>query len=263
MRLLFIGDVFGAPGRQAVQEILPGLRRDRKIDVVVANGENASHGRGITQKTADILFQAGVDVITTGNHAFDIVEAFPYFESETRLVRPANYSKAAPGRGYVVLDILGGVQLAVINLIGRIHMEPVDCPFAKVDEILEDLRSKSDIIFVDMHAEATSEARAMGWHLDGKVAAVLGSHTHVPTADEEILPQGTAYITDVGMTGPYRSVIGMDLEPVLNKYRTGLRTKFQPATEDIRFCGALVDIEESTGKATHIERVCETLGAAS
>lgn len=262
MRLLFIGDVFGAPGRRAIQEILPGLRRDQRIDVVVANGENVCHGRGVTQKTAEQLFEAGVDVITTGNHAFDMADAIPYFESEKRLLRPANYQEKSPGRGHIVIDVLGGVELAIINLIGRIHMEPADCPFAKIDLLLEDLKNQSDVIFVDMHAEASSEARAMGWYLDGKVAAVLGSHTHVPTADEEILPQGTAYITDVGMTGPYRSVIGMDSEPVIRKFRTGLRSKFQPASEDVRLCGAWVDIEESTGRAHHIERVCYKLGGA-
>lgn len=256
MRLLFIGDVFGGPGRHAVQEFLPKLKIERKLDVVIANGENVSHGRGITQKTAEILFQVGVDVITTGNHAYDISDVFPYFESQKNLLRPANYPAQAPGRGHVVLDVLGGINLGVINLIGRVGMDPVDSPFSKVDQLLEELKGCTDILFVDMHAEATSETRAMGWYLDGKVAAVLGSHTHVQTADEEVLPGGTAYITDTGMTGPHHSVIGMAIDPVLKKYTTGVRHRFEPATDDIRFCAALVEIEESTGLATGIERIC-------
>lgn len=259
MNLLFIGDVFGRPGRTAIEKILPSLKMEKAIDVVVANGENVSHGRGITQKTAQVLFDLGVDVITTGNHAFDIPDVLSYFESEKRLLRPANYKKGTPGRGYVLVDVLGGIQLAVVNLIGRVQMGLADCPFLKAEEILMEIQNQADIIFVDMHAEATSESRAMGWHLDGKVAAVLGSHTHVPTADEEILPGGTAYQTDVGMTGPYRSIIGMDVETVLAKFRTGMHHKFQPATEDIRLCGALVRIEESNGKATSIERIDERL----
>lgn len=259
MKILFIGDVFGAPGRQAVQEFVPKLKRERALDVVIANGENVSHGRGITEKTASLLFEAGVDVITTGNHAYDIQDSFPYFASEKRLLRPANYPKTSPGRGYGIFDVLGGIQLAVVNLIGRIHMDPVDCPFAAIDRVLDEIKVEADVIFVDMHAETTSESRAMGWHLDGKVGAVLGSHTHVQTADEELLPQGTAYLTDAGMTGPYRSVIGMGVEPVLEKFRTGIRSRFKPAAKDIRLCGAIVDLEESTGLATNIERICERL----
>jgi metallophosphoesterase (TIGR00282 family) len=159
----------------------------------------------------------------------------------------------------VILDVLGGIHLAVINLIGRVHMDPAENPFTRADELLVDLKGKTDIFFVDMHAEATSETRAMGWYLDGRVAAVLGSHTHVPTADEEILPRGTAYLTDAGMTGPYHSVIGMAVEPVLHKFLTGVRRPFEPATEDVRFCAALVDVEESTGLATHIERICQRI----
>jgi hypothetical protein len=238
-----------------VKQVLPGLKGEYKIDAVIANGENACHGKGITESTATDLFKAGVDVITTGNHAFDHKEAFPYFASQKTLLRPANYSAKAPGRGHVVLDVLGGVELCVINLIGRVHMDPADCPFTKADELLGEMKGRADVIIVDMHAEATSETRAMGWHLDGRVAAVLGSHTHVPTADEEILPGGTAYLSDAGMTGPYHSVIGMAIEPVLHKFRTGVKRRFEPATEDVRFCAALVEVEESTGMATRIERI--------
>lgn len=259
MKLLFIGDVFAQAGRKAVKEILPRLRQDRGVDVVIANGENAAHGRGISERTAQELFSSGVDVITTGNHAFDVEESIHYFFREKYLLRPANYAAAAPGQGFVIKEILGGVQLAVINLIGRVHMSPADCPFIAADRLVSELKHQADIIFVDMHAEATSEMRAMGWHLDGKVAAVLGSHTHVQTADEEILPGGTAYLSDAGMTGPYRSVIGIERDSALQKFKTGLKVPFQPAKEDIRFCGALVEIEESTGLAQKIERICEPL----
>lgn len=255
MNLLFIGDIFGEPGRQAVQNLLPGLRQERKIDFVVGNGENVAHGKGITQKTADQLFAAGIDVITTGNHAFDQHEVHDYFKRQPKLIRPANYSAISPGRGFVLVDLYAGLKIGVINLIGRINMEPADCPFAAVDRVLAEIKGQADIVFVDMHAETTSESRAMGWHLDGRVAAVIGSHTHVQTADEEIMPRGTAFLTDAGMTGPYRSVIGMRIDNVLRKFQTGIKSRFDPAEGDVRFCGALVEIEESTGLARKIERV--------
>jgi 2',3'-cyclic-nucleotide 2'-phosphodiesterase len=255
MNLLFIGDVFGEPGRVAVQKILPELKSQRSIDFIVANGENIAHGKGITVSTAESLFSAGVNVITTGNHAFDQHEVHKYFQSEPRLIRPENYGNASPGRGHVIQEVYGGVTIGVINLAGRVHMEPADCPFAAADRLLEEMRGRADIVFVDMHAEATSESRAMGWYLDGRVAAVLGSHTHVQTADEEILPKGTAFITDVGMTGPYRSIIGMKIDIALKKFRTGIRSRWEPASEDVRFCGAIVEIEESNGLARKIERI--------
>lgn len=255
MNLLFIGDIFGEPGREAVKSVLPGLKAERKLDFIVANGENVAHGKGITVKLAEELFAAGVDVVTTGNHAFDQSEVHEYFGRQPRLLRPENYSSLTPGRGHVIREVFSGVTVGVINLAGRVHMEAANCPFAAADQVLEDKGSKADIWFVDMHAEATSESRAMGWHLDGRVAAVLGSHSHVPTADEEILPQGTAYLTDAGMTGPYRSVIGMKIPQVLKKFRTGLKSRYEPATDDVRFCAALVEIEESNGKARRIERI--------
>jgi len=255
MNLLFIGDIFGEPGRRAIKEFLPDLKRTHKIDFVVANGENVAHGKGITPSLADELFSLGIDVITSGNHAFDKLEIVSYYKKQKKLLRPANYPHQNPGKGHVVLDILGGVSLAVVNLIGRIHMAAADCPFAAVDKVLAELKGVADIIFVDMHAETTSETRAMGWYLDGKVAAVLGSHTHVQTADEEILPQGTAFLTDAGMTGPYKSVIGMEIEPVLSKFKTGIKTRWNPASEDVRVCGAVVEIEESNGRARSIERI--------
>ncbi|HKX12124.1 MAG TPA: TIGR00282 family metallophosphoesterase [bacterium] len=255
MNLLFIGDIFGEPGRLAVQQLVPKLRQERGIDVVVANGENVAHGKGITAKTAEQLFAAGIDVITTGNHAFDQHEVHDYFKRQPRLLRPENYPAVSPGRGYTVVEVYAGVKLGVINLIGQIHMEPAESPFAAADRVLAELKGRADVIFVDMHAEATSEARAMGWHLDGRVAAVLGSHTHVQTADEEIMPKGTAFLTDAGMTGPYRSIIGMKLDNVLRKFQTGIKSRFEPAEGDVRFCGAIVEIEESSGLARKIERV--------
>jgi len=255
MNLLFIGDIFGEAGRLAVRTLLPDLKKERRLDFVVANGENVAHGKGITPKGAEQLFAAGVDVITTGNHAFDQADSLDYFRRQSRLLRPENYPGGSPGKGHAVAEVYAGIRVAVVNLIGRIHMEPADCPFAAVDRVLADLQGKADIIFVDMHAEATSETRAMGWHLDGRVAAVLGSHTHVQTADEEILPQGTAYLTDVGMTGPYRSVIGMKVDNVLRKFRFGIKSRFEPADGDPRLCAAVVEIEESTGLARKIERL--------
>ncbi|MCE9625660.1 MAG: TIGR00282 family metallophosphoesterase [Deltaproteobacteria bacterium] len=255
MNLLFIGDIFGEPGRNAVQDLVPKLRQERKIDFVIGNGENVAHGKGITQKTAEQLFAAGIDVITTGNHAFDQHEVHDYFRRQPKLLRPVNYGAASPGRGHVVVEVYAGVKVGVINLAGRINMEPADCPFAAVDRILAEMKGSADIVFVDMHAEATSESRAMGWHLDGKVAAVVGSHTHVQTADEEVMPKGTAFLTDAGMTGPYRSVIGMRIDNVLRKFQTGIKSRFDPAEGDVRFCGALVEVEESTGLARKIERI--------
>lgn len=255
MNLLFIGDIFGEPGRHAVQTLLPDLRRERKIDIVVGNGENVAHGKGITAKTAEQLFAAGIDVITTGNHAFDQHEVHDYFKRQPKLLRPANYAAASPGRGWVVVEVYAGVKLGVVNLIGRINMEPADCPFTAADRVLAELKGHADIVFVDMHAETTSESRAMGWHLDGRVAAVIGSHTHVQTADEEIMPRGTAFLTDAGMTGPYRSIIGMRIDNVLRKFQTGIKSRFEPAEGDVRFCGALVEIEESNGLARKIERI--------
>lgn len=255
MNILFIGDIFGKAGREIVEDLLPELRQRHRLDFIVANGENIAHGLGVTRETAQALFKSGVHVVTTGNHAFDQVESHAYFKQEPRLLRPENFSKLAPGRGYVVQEVYAGVKIAVINLIGRVHMDPADCPFAAADRVLAEVHGEADIVFVDMHAEATSEARAMGWYLDGRVAAVLGSHSHVQTADEEILPKGTAYLTDAGMTGPYHSIIGIKIEASLQKFTTQVRAKFEPATGSPRFCGAIVEVEESTGLARKIERI--------
>jgi len=255
VKLLFIGDIFGEPGRNAVKKLLPELRVEHKLDFVIGNGENVAHGKGITPKLAEDLFSFGIDVITTGNHAFDQAECHDYYKRQPKLLRPENYQAAVPGKGHYICEVFSGVKLGIVNLIGQVHMEPADNPFVAIDRLLEAKGSDADIWFVDMHAEATSEARAMGWHLDGRVAAVLGSHTHCPTADEEIMPEGTAYLTDAGMTGPYRSVIGMRIPQVLKKFRTGLKSRYEPASDDVRFCAAMVDVEESTGKAKRIERI--------
>lgn len=257
MKILFIGDVFGEAGKKVLLQKVPEYRSKQSIDFVVANGENVHRGRGLKIRDAEEFFSCGVDVITTGNHAFDQIELIDYYKKQSKIIHPANYSHYSPSKGYVVCDVYSGVKIGVMNLAGRIHMEPADCPFEAADRILADIKPEADIVFVDMHAEATSESRAMGWHLDGRVAAVLGSHTHVQTADEEILPQGTAYITDAGMTGPYRSVIGMKVEGPLKKFRTGIRSPYEPGTEDVRFCAVIVDVQENTGKATAIQRIQE------
>lgn len=256
MKILFIGDIFGETGKNlAIQKV--SEYRAQGVDFVVANGENVYKGKGIKIRDAEELFSSGVDVITTGNHAFDQYELIDYFKKQNKILHPANYSRYSPSKGYVLSEVYSGVHVGVVNLAGRVHMESANCPFEAIDKILEEIKSKAEIIIVDMHAEATSEARAMGWYLDGQVSAVLGSHTHVQTADEEILPQGTAYITDAGMTGPYRSVIGMKIDGPLKKFRTGIRNQYEPAQEDPRFCAVLMEIEENSGKARSIQRIQE------
>ena len=259
MKLLFIGDIFGEVGKELVQKRVPYYRSEKKVDVVIANAENVSKGRGIKIKDAEALFASGVDVLTSGNHAFDYDETIQYFKANPRVLHPANYGKSSPGKGWIVYETSQKVKVGVLNLAGRIFMGPADCPFEKSNEILEEMKSQTNFIIVDMHAEATSEARALGWHLDGRVSAVLGSHRHVQTADEEILPQGTAYLTDAGMTGPYRSVIGMKIEGPLQKFRTGIKIPYQAASEDPRFCGVLLELDSKTGKALSIERIQERI----
>lgn len=259
MRILFIGDIFGRPGRTIVRERLAGLVRDHKVDLVIANGENAAAGFGITPQLAEELFDLGIEVITTGNHVWDKREIMEYFEMadgphspSRRLLRPANFSPGLPGTG-VYQGRKGDIPYAVINLQGRVFMASNDDPFRKVDELLAKIDAK--VIFVDLHAEATSEKISMGWYLDGRVTAVVGTHTHIPTADEHVLPNGTAYITDVGMTGPYDSVIGVKKELVVEKFLNNLPVRFEAATGDVRLCGVLVDCDQKTGKARSIERV--------
>lgn len=251
MRVLMIGDVVGKPGRQAVRALTPRLRRELKADVVIANGENAAAGRGLTPATARELFEAGVDVITSGNHIWDQKEIIPFLDGEALVLRPANYPPAAPGRGLLTFK-----GLTVLNLQGRSFMVDIDDPFRVADQALESLPAGATVL-VDMHAETTAEKSAMAWYLDGRVAAVLGTHTHVPTADARILPGGAAYVCDVGMVGPRDSVIGNDVSAVLQRFLTGMPTRLPVAESSavVQFNAVLVDIDETANRARSIERI--------
>jgi metallophosphoesterase (TIGR00282 family) len=251
MKVLCIGDIFAKPGRRALQANLPELKGEYAIDVVIANGENAAGGRGLTVETSDEIFAAGVDFITSGNHIWEQREFVPRLNDEAAILRPYNYPPAAPGRGIAQND-----EIAVINLMGRVFMGiDVDDPFRAVDRALKEVAG-AKVVIVDFHAEATSEKVAMGWYLDGRVSAVVGTHTHVPTADARVLPGGTAFVSDLGMTGPRNSVIGMKKEQVLNKFLTQLPGRFTPEESGPRtFNSVLIDIDETTGKARSIERV--------
>ncbi len=253
-RVLLTGDCMGRPGRRVLEERLDDLRREREIDLVVANVENAAGGFSITPRIAEDLFAAGVDVMTSGNHIFDKKEVLEFIVREPRLLRPANYAPGVPGRGRWTGRVKG-VPVAVINLQGRVFMPPCDDPFRCAEAQLAAIGGGHQVILVDFHAETTSEKMALGRFLDGRVSAVVGTHTHVQTADEQILPGGTAYLTDLGMTGPHDGVIGMTTEPVLERFRTGLANKFEPATGEVRLHGLLVEIDESSGQATHVERI--------
>jgi len=255
MRILFIGDVFGRTGRDLVRQGLPVLTARYAIDAVIANVENAASGAGITRETGDALLRHGVDVMTTGNHVWDKREALTYIGAEPRLLRPLNMASAAPGRGTFVARIAEGKPLGVVNAMGRVFMPPVDNPFEAVAAAVDRLARECRIIVVDMHAEATAEKIAMGWHLDGRVAAVVGTHTHVQTADARILPGGTAYITDVGMTGPHDSIIGMERALVLDRFVTGLPARMEPASENPRLQAVVIDADERTGLAREIVRL--------
>jgi metallophosphoesterase (TIGR00282 family) len=255
MNILFIGDIVGRPGRDLVHRGLRGLVEHYGIDLVIANAENSANGFGITRDIGHTLLEWGVDVMTSGNHIWDKKEALEYIVTEPRLLRPANYPAGVPGRGSYVAQTGDGRAIGVINLMGRVFMVPIDDPFAVALREIEAIRHKTRIIFVDMHAEATSEKIAMGWHLDGKVTAVVGTHTHVQTADDRILPNGTAYLTDAGMTGPHDSIIGMEREPSLARFLNGMPTKFEPATGNPRLNGAVIEADEKTGRATKITRI--------
>ncbi|BAF59485.1 MAG: TIGR00282 family metallophosphoesterase [Pelotomaculum sp.] len=255
MRLLMIGDVVGRSGRRAVKANLSCLKKEFGLDLVIANGENAAGGKGITRDVAQELFSAGVDVLTMGNHVWSKKEAIDYINRETRILRPANYPSGTPGIGSNIFETSRKIKVGVVNLAGRVFLQAIDCPFRKADEIVNRLKEKVRIIVVDFHAEATSEKVAMGWHLAGKVSAVAGTHTHVQTADERILPGGTAYITDLGMTGPRNSVIGVKTEIVLEKFITQLPQHFEVATGPYQFNAAVIDINDETGEALSIERI--------
>jgi metallophosphoesterase (TIGR00282 family) len=255
MRILFIGDVFGRTGRDLVRQGLPVLAARYGIDAVIANVENAASGAGITRETGEALLKSGVDVMTTGNHVWDKREALSYIGVEPRLLRPLNMASAAPGRGAFVARTRDGRPVGVINLMGRVFMPPVDNPFAAAAAAVERLARECRLIVVDIHAEATAEKIAMGWYLDGRVTAVIGTHTHVQTADARVLPGGTAYITDVGMTGPHDSIIGMERAAVIDRFVTGLPIKMEPASDNPRLQAILVDADERTGLARGVERL--------
>ena len=259
MKLLFIGDIVGRPGRDLVRVGVGALVAHHGINLVIANGENSAGGNGITREIGDSLIAQGVDVITSGNHVWDKKEVFEYIGVEPRLIRPVNYPDS-PGRGSYVARTADGRSVGVLNLMGRVHMANLDDPFRAADREVTSLAERTRIIFVDFHAEATSEKIAMGWFLDGRVTAVVGTHTHVQTADERVLPGGTAYITDVGMTGPHDGVIGVEKAPVMQKFLSGMPTRFEAASGDPILHGVIVTADDASGKATGITRLSLTLG---
>jgi metallophosphoesterase (TIGR00282 family) len=255
MNILFIGDIVGRPGRELLRKGLRGLVDHHDVDFVIANVENAAAGFGITKDIGDAILDWGVDVMTSGNHIWDKREALDYIAAERRLLRPANYPAGVPGRGSCVTASRDGRAVGVVNVMGRVFMLNIDDPFSVVLDQIESLKHKTKVVIVDFHAEATSEKIAMGWHLDGKATLVVGTHTHVQTADERVLPNGTAYLTDAGMTGPHDSIIGMEREPSLARFLTGLPSKLEPATGNPRLNGVLVSADDRTGRASSVRRV--------
>lgn len=259
MRILFIGDIVGQPGRRAVRTLLPVLRERHSLDCVIANGENSAGGSGITPGTATEIFEAGVDLITSGDHLWDHKEVTQLLEGETRFVRPANYPAGTPGQGSATFRSQGRPAVAVINVQGRTFMADLDNPFHAVQAEVERRRAETPIIVVDVHAEATSEKIAMARMLDGRVSAVVGTHTHVQTADEQILPGGTAFLCDVGFTGPHESILGREIDPVIRRFLTNVPQRFGVARERVRLQGAVIEVDEPTGRATSIQRLSEPL----
>jgi metallophosphoesterase (TIGR00282 family) len=255
IRILFIGDIVGRPGRDLVRHGLEALVEHHHIDLVIANAENAAAGFGITREIGDQLLDWGVDVMTSGNHIWDKKEAIDYIGAEPRLLRPANFPAGVPGNGTYLARARNGASVGVVNAMGRVFMLDLDDPFAVVVREIEALKARTRVVFVDFHAEATSEKMAMGWHLDGRVTAVVGTHTHVQTADERILPNGTAYLTDVGMTGPHDSIIGVEVEPALTRFLTGMPQRFETATGNPRLNAVVVEADEQSGRAMDIERL--------
>lgn len=260
LRVLFLGDIVGKAGRQAVHQCLPLLKGQFMPDIVIANAENAAGGIGITAEIADQLLNGGIDMLTTGNHAWKEKAVYPYLDAETRILRPANYPPGVPGRGWAIYPV-GQYRLAVVNLSGRVFMDMVDCPFRAIDAILDEALEDTPMVLVDFHAEATSEAQAFGWYVDGRCSAVIGTHTHVQTADARILPKGTAYITDAGMCGALDSVIGMEAEQIIERFRLQLPKKFEAARRRPVACGVWVEIGTSTGHARQIQRFQALPGA--
>ena len=257
MKVLMIGDVVAKPGRIAVLERIQDLREQHQIDLAIMNAENLAGGFSVTPSLCEQLFSAGIDVMTSGNHIFDKKEAIDYIRKQPRLLRPANYPPNTPGSGYWEGEVKGA-RVAVMNVMGRVFMPPSDDPFRVIDQVLSSLSAETKVRVVDVHAEATSEKVAMGWHLDGRVSAVVGTHTHVQTADERILPQGTAYLTDLGMTGSYAGVIGMDKADVIARFTTVIARRAEHASGQVRICAAVIDVDETNGRARGIERLSLT-----
>ncbi|HID95869.1 MAG TPA: TIGR00282 family metallophosphoesterase [Candidatus Latescibacteria bacterium] len=255
MNILFVADICGRPGRRIAAELIPHLIKRYDVELCIANGENAAGGTGITEKIAEKIHTYGVHVITSGNHVWDKKDALPYIERAEYLIRPANYPPGVEGKGSVIFQTKSGTLVGVLNLQGRTYIRELDCPFRVGQREIEKLREVTNIIIVDFHAEATSEKMALGWYLNGKVTAVIGTHTHVQTCDETILPGGTAYITDAGMTGPHDSVIGVQKEAAIRRFLLQIPVKLRPATNNLKLCGVLIEADESTGKARKIERV--------
>jgi metallophosphoesterase (TIGR00282 family) len=254
LKLLFVGDIFGHAGRRIVADHLADIRKTQEIDVVIANGENSAAGFGITPNVADELFRYGIDVMTSGNHIWDKKDILDYFARQPRLLRPANYPSGVPGSGLYIHETPTGARCAVINLQGRVYMPNIDCPFRKFDELVAQIPAEVKVRFIDFHAEVTSEKMAMGWHVDGRVSAMVGTHTHIPTADTRILPGGTAYQTDCGMTGPFDSVIGVEKEPILQKFLTALPVRMEPAKGTVELHSVIVEVDEATGRAISVRR---------
>jgi metallophosphoesterase (TIGR00282 family) len=254
MRILMVGDVYGDPGRAALAKLLPGIKQEHQIALTVANVENAAGGFGITPALGKWFLDQGVDVMTSGNHIWDKKEVIPYIGKENLLLRPANYPSGTPGTGFITVKS-GPYRVGVLNLMGRVFMNPIDCPFRKADDVVAELRRETAIILVDMHAEATSESLAMGWYLDGRVSAVVGTHRHVQTADERVLPGGTAYITDLGLTGPTDGVIGVDRDQIIQRFLTQMPMRFETAKGPAALSGAVITIDPETGRASDIQRL--------
>ncbi|WP_433749933.1 TIGR00282 family metallophosphoesterase [Falsibacillus pallidus] len=255
MRLLFVGDVVGSPGRDMIKEYLPRLKEKFRPQFTIVNGENAAGGKGITEKIYRQILESGANVVTLGNHTWDNREIFEFIDKAKNMVRPANFPEGNPGQG-IVYSKFNQHEIAVISLQGRTFLPAIDCPFLKAEELVEEAKQRTNIIFVDFHAEATSEKQAMGWFLDGKVSAVVGTHTHVQTADNRVLPQGTAYLSDVGMTGPYDEILGMTKESVLKRFLTSMPVRFEVPKEGRKQLSAcIIDLDDATGKASKIERI--------
>ncbi len=255
MEVLFIGDIVGRPGRRCLKKIIPDIKQSYSIDFIIVNGENLAGGLGLTKETVEEILSVDIDVITSGNHIWAKKEGKEVLMTYNNVLRPLNYPEECPGKGYVIKESKNGIKIAVINVLGRVFMQPLDCPFKTIDKILPEIKSIASIIIVDFHAEATSEKVAMGWYLDGKVSAVIGTHTHIQTSDETILDNGTSYITDVGMVGPYNSIIGMDKEIFIDRFLTQIPGKFEVAKGPCVFGAVIISIDELTGKSYRINRL--------